>query len=449
MPESATALTYAIRLGATFFFVALNGFFVAAEFALVKVRVSRIDSLAEEGRRTAQVTRHILQNLNRYLSACQLGITLASLILGWLAEPAVADLLLLGVGALGGSLSPDDPLVHGAALVIALSVITGLHMIFGEQAPKIWAIHRAETATLVTAYPLRFFAGMFRPLIWVINEASNRLLRLLGLTAGAGDEAAHDINELNTIVASAAQAGHISPRQSQLAQNVFGIIGFEARHILVPRVDVQYLSLQKTLEQNLNVIREGGHSRFPLCENDLDSVVGIVHTRDLLRVTPDGANPVTDLRSIARAAVFVPETQPLARLILTMQQNRSHVVVVVDEHGSSVGLAFLEDALEQIVGPLADEFDVDEPTFQKHEDGSIRIAGSVPLPKAVELLGLADIGPDAEPETIGGLVTAELGRLPRAGDQVSLGRFTATVEKVTRRRIQWIQLSPRPPGERS
>jgi magnesium and cobalt transporter len=179
--------------------------------------------------------------------------------------------------------------------------------------------------------------------------------------------------------------------------------------------------------------------------------VGFVHTRDLLHFSGDGPSPVTDLRSIARPAVFVPETQPLSRLFLTMQNTRNHVVVVVDEHGSSVGLAFLEDALEQIVGPLADEFDVDEPTFQKNDDGSIRIAGSVPLPKAVELLGLADIGPDAEPETIAGLVTSELGRLPRAGDQIPIGRFTATVEKVHRRRIQWIRLVPQHPhgGNRS
>ena len=174
-------LTFAVRIAATVFFVGVNGFFVAAEFALVKVRTSRLEAVSAEGHGAARVARHIYSQLDRYLSACQLGITLASLILGWLAEPAVAELLLAGVEAWGGELSRDDPIVHGVALVIALTVITGLHMIFGEQAPKIYAIRRPEPTMLFAAYPLRVFETLFRPFIWVANELSNRLLRLLGL----------------------------------------------------------------------------------------------------------------------------------------------------------------------------------------------------------------------------------------------------------------------------
>lgn len=446
MPEAAHALapmTYVLRLGATIFFVALNGFFVAAEFALVKVRVSRIDALAEEGQRAAKLTRHILSNMNSYLSACQLGITLSSLILGWLAEPAIAQLLIAGVGGMGFAIPPNDPILHAVSLVIALTIVTFLHMVFGEQAPKIWAIHRAESTALSVAYPLRVFATVLKPLIWVINEASNRLLRFLGLSPEEAAEGIQDLAELRNVVALAAQAGHISPKQSQLAQNVFGIIGMEARHIMVPRMDVQYLVVHNTFEENLATIKDGGHSRFPLCETDLDSVIGIVHTRDLVQALIDNAGTIGELKALAREVIFVPETQPLSRVILTMQNTRNHVVVVVDEHGSSAGLAFLEDALEEIVGPLADEFDEDDATFSKLDDGSIRMAGSVALPKAVEFLGLADVSPDVEPETIGGVVTSLLGRLPRAGDSVSVGRFDATVESIFRRRIQWLKFVPR------
>ena len=433
---------YALPLAATVFFVALNGFFVAAEFALVKVRASRLDALAEEGRRGARTARHMLRHLARYLSACQLGITLASLILGWLAEPAVAELLLGLLGAAGGEVARDNPYVHGAALVIALTFITGVHMIFGEQAPKIWAIHRAEATAIVVAHPLRWFAAAFRPLIWVINELSNLLLRAVGISPDAFDEGSHDVAELKNIVVAAAQAGHISRRQSQLAQNVFGIMGLETRHILVPRIDVRCLSLQRSVEENIAVVREAGHSRFPLCETDLDSVVGIVHTRDLIRALSVRAEPMPELSKLARPAIFVPETQPLSRLIVAMQTTRNHVVVVVDEHGSAVGLAFLEDALEEIVGPLRDEFDEDEVEVQKAEDGSVRLAGGLALPKAIDILGLGDVEADSGAETIAGLVTARLGRLPQKGDSVSVGPYVASVEKVSRRRIIWLRFTP-------
>ncbi len=447
MPETAHAfepMTYVFRFAVTILFVALNGFFVAAEFALVKVRPSRIDALAEEGVRAAKTIRHILSHLNSYLSACQLGITLSSLILGWLAEPAIAELLLAGVRAFGGSLSPDDPIVHAIAIVIALTVITGLHMVFGEQAPKIWAIQRPEATALFAALPLWLFAAALKPLIWVINEASNSLLRFMGLAPDDLHDSIQDVSELRSVIATAAQSGHISSRQSQLAQNVFGIMNMEARHILVPRPDVQVLSLHNTFDENIAIIRESQHSRYPLCENDLDSVLGVVHTRDLVQLFTGAETLTRDLTTLAREVEFVPETQPLSRLIVTMQNTRNHVVVVVDEHGSSVGLAFLEDALEEIVGPLADEFDEEEQSFSRLDDGSIRMAGNVALPKAVELLGLADISPDAEPETIAGLVTAQLGRLPHVGDHTRIGRFDVTVESVAQRRVRWLKFVPHP-----
>ncbi len=238
-------ITFAIRLSATMFFVAANGFFVAAEFALVKVRLDQLRGAAQHSRR-ARVAFHIRSHLDRYLSACQLGITLSSLILGWLAEPAVAELLLWGVGSLGLGIQADSVWLHAAALAVALSVITFLHMTIGEQAPKIWAINRSEKVVLQVAQPLHLFSTCLRPFIWVINESSNWLLRLAGMGPEELGESSHNVEELQSILAASAEAGHISPRQLELARNVIAMIGLEVRHILVPRVDVEYLSLQRT-----------------------------------------------------------------------------------------------------------------------------------------------------------------------------------------------------------
>jgi CBS domain containing-hemolysin-like protein len=437
-PPDIDFFTFGWRLVATAFFIGANGFFVAAEFALVKVRGTRLNVLAERGSRRAKLAQHIQRNLGHYLSACQLGITVASLILGWLAEPAIADLLLASLATTGIDVSGNHPLVHGVAIAIALTVITFLHMTFGEQAPKIWAINRAEFMSLQVAYPLQAFATALRPFIWIIDRASNWMVRLAGIAPGNFDEGSHSIDELMGIVASSARAGHISHRQRELAENIFGIIGLEVRHILVPRVDVDYLSLQNPLEDNLKTLRESGHSRFPLCQIGLDSVIGIVHAKDVMAALVQGVQP--DLRKVARRVVFVPNTQPLSAFIVRMQQTHSHCCVVVDEHGTAVGLAFLEDAIEEIVGPIRDEFDEEVPSVKRLNDGSVEVPGSLALPEAADELDLPDLNEEAE-DTIGGHVVAVLGRLPRKGDQLKIGPYRVTVADVSRRRISLLRFS--------
>jgi CBS domain containing-hemolysin-like protein len=436
--QQLDAVAAAWLLAATLFFVATNGFFVAAEFALVKVRASELHERARRGSRRARVAEHVHRHLARYLSACQLGITLSSLILGWLAEPAVAQLLLAGGAALGLGLSPRDPLLHAVALGLALAVITFLHMTLGEQAPKLWAIHRAESTALQAAWPLRLFEQLFRPFIWVINAASNAVLRLGGLSPEQLTETPHSLEELKYILGSAARAGEISPRQLELAENIFGIIGLEVRHILVPRVDVVFLSLQNPPETNLRILRESGHSRFPLCEVGLDTVIGIVHAKDVLRALPAG-DPL-DLRALARKPLFVPDTQPLSRLIARMQRLHSHCALVLDEHGTCVGLAFLEDAIEEIVGPIGDEFDQAESAVREMGGGVYEVPGDLALPEAEGLLELR--GLEEESDTIGGYVVAQLGRLPRQGDQLELGGYRVTVTEVSRRRVVSLRFEP-------
>lgn len=423
-------MTFVLRIAATLFFVLVNSFFVAAEFALVKVQVTQLRERSKRSRR-ARVAYHIRSHLDKYLSACQLGITLASLILGWLAEPAVAELLLWGAASAGLALDPGNVWVHAIALALALSVVTFLHMVLGEQAPKIWAINRSESVALQVARPLQLFAAAFRPFIWVINGSSNGLLRIVGMSPDELGDSSHNVEELRNILGASAEAGHISDQQLELAENVFAMIELEVRHILVPRVDVAYLSLERPLDENLGVLRESGHSRFPLCEVGLDTVIGFIHAKEVLAAAAAGQD--IELRSLARRPLFVPDSQPLARLIAQMQRTRNHCAVVVDERGTSVGLAFLEDAIEEIVGPIADEFDEPAAAVRSVGGGALELPGLLALPEAEELLGADDLGDESD--TIGGHLVAQLGRLPRAGDELTIGRYRVRVDEVRQRRI--------------
>jgi CBS domain containing-hemolysin-like protein len=427
------------RLGVTIFFVALNGFFVAAEFALVKVRTSRIEQLAKEGSRAAPTVQHILSHLDRYLSACQLGITLASLILGALGEPAVSVLLIATAEAMGFSVAADSSWVPIVSIGLAFTVITMLHMTVGEQAPKMWALRRAEGTALVTGPLLRGFAWVFGPFIAAINWISNGMLRMAGLPADLGHEASHSAEEIRSIVSLSARSGHISDHSYELTENVFRMIELEVRHIIVPRVEVSFLSLERTLEENLEHIRTSGHSRFALCEVGLDTIVGLVHAKDVLDVMLRGETP--DLRELTREPLFVPDTMSLSNFLLELQANRQHCAVVLDEHGTMIGLAFREDALEEVVGPLGDEFDDEERDYLEPSEGVFEIRGRMSMPEVEDRLGF-ELSEDEreEQDTIGGHVTARLGRLPRKGDTVRVGPYMATVIDVSRRRAQLLRL---------
>jgi len=434
------------RLGATLFFVLLNGFFVAAEFALVKVREARIDQLAGEGRRGARAAQHVLDHLDRYLSACQLGITLASLILGALGEPAVSVLLVGGLDALGVRSDPHAPWVPVVSIGLAFTIITTLHMTLGEQAPKMWALRRAEPIILRTARPLRAFAWLFGPFIVGINAISNRLLGLVGLPAELGHEHTPSAEEIRSILSLSATAGHISERQHELTANVFRMIELEVRHVVVPRVDVEYLSLEHSVESNVERIRSTTHTRLPVCEVGLDTIVGFVHAKDVLDVMLRG-EPL-DLRSLVTPPLFVSDTMSVSDFLVELQRERQQTAVVLDEHGTAIGLAFRKDALEEIVGPLNDDADEEEEELVRLSEGGFELSGRMSLPEVEDRLDfeLSDEEDESE-ETIGGHVTAILGRLPRKGDSVRVGPYTATVLEVTRHRIARLQMLPTPPAE--
>ncbi|MBW2245467.1 MAG: HlyC/CorC family transporter, partial [Deltaproteobacteria bacterium] len=317
----------------------------------------------------------------------------------------------------------------------------------GEQAPKMWALRRAEATALRTGRILRAFTFALGPFITAINALSNWMLRLAGLTSELGHESSHTAEEIRSILTLSASTGQISEREFELTANVFRMIGLEVRHIIVPRIDVQYLSLEKSAEENLHLIREMRHSRLPLCEVGLDTVQGFVHAKDVLDRYLAGEAP--DLAALARPAVFVPDTMSVSDFLLELQQERAHCAVVLDERGTALGLAFREDALEEIVGPLGDEFDDPEFAFVDLGEGRFELSGRIALPEVCDRLGVQLTAEEEEAEdTIGGHVTARLGRLPRKGDVVSVGSFEATVLEVGRRRIQRLRMeaSPRPPS---
>jgi CBS domain containing-hemolysin-like protein len=433
------------RLGATLFFVALNGFFVAAEFSLVKVRSARIQELVGGGRPAAGTVKHILSHLDLYLSACQLGITLASLALGALGEPAVSVLIRAALEAFGFSVDAGARWLPIVSISLAFVVITILHMTLGEQAPKMLALRKPESTSLAAAGVLRVFTFLFRPFIMLINAISNWMLGVVGIPSGAHGDPVPSAEEIRSILSLSARAGEISAHEFTMTRNVFRLIDLEVRHIMVPRVDVESLSLEDPLEESLDVIRASSHSRFPLCEGGLDTIVGFIHGKDVLAKVLGGE--AVDLRELARKPLIVPDTMALSDLFLEMQRTRVHLAAVADEHGTVVGLAFREDALEEIVGPLGDEFDEMIVDFRELDENTVLVGGRIPFPDLCSRLQI-QVEDDEGEETVGGWLVAQLGRMAERGDVVGLGNWKATVEEVGHRRINRLRLErmPEDPG---
>lgn len=421
--------------------VFVNGFFVAAEFALVKVRTAQIDQLAEEGVWSAKVTQKVLNHLDAYLSASQLGITVASLALGKAIEstiePAVHKLLK--------SLQLPDLswVVSGVTIslvpLIAISFVTFLHMALGEQAPKSLAIRAARPIALWTAPVLVAFCWIFWPLIWALNSASNLTLRMIGLGKTDHTELAHTEEELRHIVAESVAGGHLSRSERVMIENVLNLEEKTARRVMVPRPDIVYLSLSRPLEDNLRIARQAGHTRFPLCEDDLTHVVGMIHVKDLFRASgSNGGRP--DLRKLARKVPFLPETLHLDDLLVEFQKNRVHLAMLLDEYGGVVGMIGLENVLEEVVGPIQDEFDRETPQVVSLGSGVFDIEAACPLDVMGDAVGLEI--PETDAETAGGLVLEILGRMAKINDRVTIGNRHLIVTQADPTRIRRIRVEP-------
>ncbi len=423
--------------------VLLNGFFVAAEFALAKVRATQIEPQAVRGERRAKVALHMLRHLDAYLSATQLGITLASIALGWVGEPAFAWILRPLVHAIPGA-TPE--LEHSIALTTAFVFISILHIVFGELVPKSVAIRLPAATSLAISFPLYLFYWLAFPAIWLLNKTANSILRLVGIQPASEHELAHSEEEVRLLLASR-HGTDLSQQKRDLLENVFELYDRIARQVMVPRGDVVYLSTDRSLEQNLAVARESGHTRFPLCEGgDLDRVVGVVHIKDLFRA---GA-AVPPLERIARPIKFVPESIALDKLLARMRSERLHLAAVLDEYGGVAGIVTLENVIEEIVGEIQDEFDAERPELVPRGEGVFTVSGAMLLVDLEHELGV-ELSPRDE-DTLGGVVLSELGRRPRLGDRVRLGPAELEVLEVQGNRIRSLRLTlpasqlPTPPA---
>lgn len=412
------------------FLVLLNGFFVAAEFALVKVRPTQIEPYVAEGVRRARIARHMIRHLDAYLSATQLGITLASLALGWVGEPAFAGIVRPLVVPLAGA---NEDLIHSVSVTVSFLVITVLHIVLGELAPKSIAIRKAEGTTLLISLPLYVFYKVTYPAIWVLNHTANRLLKLIGIAPAAEGELAHDEEELRLLLSSSKES-QLSTQKRELLDNIFELSHRVARQIMLPRQDVVYLSTERSLSENLRLARRSGHTRFPLCQGDLDHVIGLIHIKDIFH----RERALTSLTEVAREIAFVPETLELDRLLKRMRTERFHMAAVIDEYGGVSGIVTLEDVIEEIVGSIQDEFDVERPELVEKGDGVYQVSGGMLVEDLEEALDVEFS--ERDEDTIGGVVLSELGRNPAVGDRIELGPVTIEVLEVQLNRVATVRI---------
>jgi CBS domain containing-hemolysin-like protein len=408
--------------------VFLNGFFVAAEFALVKIRMSQLEALAEEGNARAARAQTVAGNLDAYLSACQLGITLASLGLGWVGEPFLAELLqpffaLVGINS--------QAVITSISFLLAFSVITFLHIVLGEQAPKILAIRKALAATLLVSRPLRVFYFVFRPAIWLLNASSNWILRHVFRTEPVQEgEIAHSEEELRLILDESERSDEVSSIGREILVNALDMRRRVVRDIMTPRGEVVYLDVEESFEMNLNKAIESRHTRFPLCRGHLDNAIGLIHIKELLPLVRE---PAPDLMKIRRELIPVPEMMSLEKLLNLFLVRHAHLAIVVDEYGGTVGMVTMENILEELVGDIQDEFDAEKAEFRRINENEFVVAGGLGL---YELRDLAEIElENADVSTVGGYVTQLLGHLPKQGEQVPIDDYRVTVTQTDGRRV--------------
>lgn len=430
-----------MALALAVFLLLLNAFFVAAEFALVKVRATQLEPLVDKNHRTAKIARHIVANIDPYLSATQLGITLASLGLGWVGEPAVVHLLEPAFMWAGIT---DPAVAHSVAFAVGFTLISFLHIVIGEIAPKSYAIMRPLQATLVVSIPMRICYYLFYPFLVVLNGASNLLLRSLGVNA-AGDEHGKHISaeELSHITAASAASGVLPAGQGELLHNVFSFSDRVASEIMVPHTRVFYINADTPPDEVLRRVLESGHSRFPLVDGSLDRVIGVLHIKDLLPLLSEN-QPTQTLRAIARNPVYVPENMPAQKLLLELQLKRFHLAIVVDEYGGTSGIVTIEDVLEELVGEIQDEFDAEQPLIQPTDFG-YAADGSLSLVDLLKVLQINDL--ESEADTVNGYVLEQLENMPKPGDEVGLHNWKLKVVSLDGLRVGRLEVTPVPHSE--
>ena len=424
----------ALSLFLVLFFLLMNAFFVAAEFSLVRVRKSQVEILVDEGRSGAKYTKLVADNVNAYLSACQLGITLASLALGWLGEPAVSQLIegpLLAIGL-------PEAAIHGIAIAIGFVVITALHIVVGELIPKSLAIFSTERYALFTATPLVWFYRITYPIMWLFNSITNGVMKLLGHDI-ANEHEVYTDDEIKLLIDESTESGLIAPEQNEFVDNIFDIADKDAESLMTPRPDMVCLCMSDTLEENMRIVTEAKFTRFPVYRRDKDDIVGFVSVKDLYNLSPEST--MDDVR--VRRIVAVPEGMPVVKLLKVLKREKTKMALVVDEHGGTSGLVTMGDIFEEIVGDFDDEYahglsDVLTEVAPNH----FITTGACPIDDFAERMGFKDEN-FTEYETLGGLLLDVLDRIPDVGDEANYEEDGTKVRFVVRsmdaRRINQVE----------
>jgi CBS domain containing-hemolysin-like protein len=411
--------------------VVINGFFVAAEFGLVGARRSKIDEMAARGDRKARTVQTALQHLDRYIAGTQLGITIASLALGWIGEPALAHLFDTLFRSLG--LNPSPTATHVAAVPVAFFLLTFLHIVIGEIAPKSMALTNPENTARAVARPLILFARLMSPLIWIFNGTANSLLRVLGVKM-ASDETGHSPEEIRFLVMQAHARGTLDDSDRAMLAGVLDFHEKKARDVMRPRTDVVALDVESTEQEVWEVLRRERYSRYPVYRESLDDVIGVFLAKDLWLHSGDAPFNLADF---VREPMYVPDSRPAERVLDDLRKTRAHMAVVLDEYGGTAGIVTMEDLVEEVVGDIADEYD-----FASREsivtDGVLELAGS---------LSLIDVRsdyrvqiPEGDWTTLGGYAFAKLGRLPRMGDRIPIPGGEMEVVAMDGRRIAALRI---------
>jgi CBS domain containing-hemolysin-like protein len=432
----------ALKLLAVLGLVLMNGFFVAAEFALVSARSTRINQLADDGNWSARTVQKAMRDPNRFISACQVGITLASLALGWIAEPAIGHLIDPILEPIFGDISFISSRLISAAL--ALFIVTLLHIVVGEQVPKMIALQRSERTVLVSAPVVSWLSVPFRPVIALLYWLTDQVLRLIGLHWEGEHSLVYTEDELKMLVTASRQSGYLEASEQEMIERVFQFADIMADEAMVPRTEVIALPIDAPYDDVLAMVLDSGHSRFPVYRENLDDILGIFHSKDLLRLGENNDRRSFTLKQWLRPVVFAPEHMPLDELLSTMRARQTHTVIVVDEFGGMAGLVTLEDVMERIVGDVDDGQSENGPDVEQLANGVVRVSGLMSIQQVNDQFG-TDID-DPFYNSIGGFVFGQIGRRPAVGDEVAINGHVFRIAELDGLRIDRIDLEPPPAG---
>ncbi|AZA76746.1 HlyC/CorC family transporter [Chryseobacterium sp. G0186] len=429
-----------VRLLLALFLVLLNGFFVAAEFSIVKVRYSQIQIKAAEGDSMAKQAEHIIKHLDEYLSATQLGITLASLALGWVGESALHHIF----ENIFTSLSVDLTQTTITTISVATSfvLITVMHIVFGELIPKSIAIRKSEATTMATAVPLRVFYTVFKPFIWLMNLMSNGFLRLIKIHP-ASEQEIHSTEELQLLVKQSADSGEIEEENYEIIKNAFDFTDHSAKQIMVPRQNITSIDFEEDVNDIINKIMDSGYSRIPVYLDSIDNVIGIFYTKEIIRefVKRKGNLDHQDLKDLMRDAFFVVESKKVSDLLKTFQQKKQHLAIVIDEFGGTEGIITLEDILEELVGEIQDEEDDEEKIVDKIAEDTYWVQATQPLDEINEFLPKKlPLSEESEYNSLAGFILYELEEIPEENQEFDLNNYHFKILKMNNKSVELVEL---------